>query len=74
MAPYVRYRLHFPLLRQLFGLLLFLLDLEAFRCSFELLFIDDKEVAGTSLGEVRLRQDVLDTRDGTHVALLVDVL
>ena len=77
MATDVRNCLGLLLLSQLFGLrllLLLLLQFEALCCSFELSFINDKEVAGAALGEIRLRQDVLHTGDRAHLALLIDVL
>ena len=41
-----------------------LLSGEALLGCLELLLVDNEEVAGAALGEVRLRQDVLHARDG----------
>ena len=51
-----------------------MLDFETFGSCLELLLIDDEEMAGSALGEVRLCQNVLHSRDGAHLALVVDVL
>lgn len=74
MAPDICDRLHLPLLGLLFSLrLIILLLLEAFRRSFKLLLIDYKEVAWTSLREIWLGQDVLDTCDWANVSLLINI-
>ena len=73
-ASNVRNRLNLLLLGQLFSFLLLLLDFETFGSCLELLLIDDEEMAGSALGEVRLSQNVLHSRDGAHLALVVDVL
>ena len=63
MTPYVRDSLHLALLRQFFGLLLLLLELEAFGSSLKLLLVHHEEVTRPALGKVRLSQDVLHARD-----------
>ena len=74
MAPYVRYSLQLLLLCDLFSLLLLLLQLETLCGRLKLRLIHHEEVTGTSLGEVGLREYVLDARNGTHITLVVDVL
>ena len=77
MAANILHRLKFLLFSDLFrGLLwslLFRLQLEALRCSLELCLVHDEEVAGSTLGKVGLRKDVLHTSDGTYLSLIVDV-
>jgi len=73
MAANVRHSLHFLLLGELFSFLLFLLQLETFRCCLELGLVDNEKVTGAPLTEIRLRQDVLHTSDGTNFTFLIDV-
>ena len=63
MTPYVRDSLHFTLLRQLFSLLLLLLKFKALGRRLKLLLVHDKEMAGSALGEIWLRQNVLNACD-----------
>ena len=73
-AANVRHRLQLLLLGEFLGLLLFLLELEAFGGSLKLGFVDDEEVARASLRKVWLSEDVLHAGDGADLALFVDVL
>ena len=63
MTPDVRDSLHLALLRQFFGLLLLLLELEAFGSRLKLLLVHHEEVTGSTLRKVGLSQDVLHARD-----------
>ena len=74
MAPNVCHSLHFALLSQFFGLLLLLLQFEAFGRRFEFLLVHHEEVTWSTLGEVRLRQDVLDSSNRRYFTLVIDVL
>jgi len=57
---------------QLFFLLL--LELEPLRGCLKLSLVDHKEVAGSSLREVGLSQDVLNSSDGADLTFFIDVL
>ena len=74
MAPYVRHGLHFALFCQFFGLLLLLLQFEAFSSRFEFLLVHYEEVTWSAFREVRLRQDVLDSCNRRYFTLVIDVL
>ena len=54
--------------------LLFRLQLEALGRRLELRLVHDEEVAGSALGEVWLREDVLNPGDRAYLSLVIDVL
>ena len=59
---------------QLGGSLLFRLQLEALGRRLKLCLVHDEEVAGSTFGEVRLREDVLDPGNRAYLSLIIDVL